>query len=107
MQRPSTRVEYVSALDYEKQFRDKVCLVTGATSGIGKSVCRKLIRAGTFERIILGANVIMIGRTMQKIEKVLMEFKAQGLPISEGRIHAKNMDFNEPSNVEKDFQNVG
>ncbi len=38
--------ERVSSLDYEAHFKDKVCLVTGATSGIGKSAARKLIRAG-------------------------------------------------------------
>lgn len=35
-----------SALKYESCFKDKVCLVTGATSGIGKSVALKLLMAG-------------------------------------------------------------
>jgi FlaA1/EpsC-like NDP-sugar epimerase len=40
------RITRVSALEYEKHFKDKVCLVTGATSGIGKAVCKRLIAAG-------------------------------------------------------------
>jgi len=48
----------------------------------------------------------MIGRTMQKIEKVIAEFKAEHIPDVEKNAKPKNMDFNEPSNVEKDFQSV-
>ena len=48
----------------------------------------------------------MIGRTIPKIEKTLAEFKQEGLMVGETNILPKNMDFNEPSNVEKDFQNV-
>jgi hypothetical protein len=43
------RIERVTALEYDKGFADKVCLVTGATSGIGKCVARKLLRAGKLE----------------------------------------------------------
>ena len=46
MQRAAPATERVSSLDFEKQFKGKVCLVTGATSGIGKCVCRRLLRAG-------------------------------------------------------------
>jgi NADP-dependent 3-hydroxy acid dehydrogenase YdfG len=54
----------------------------------------------------IGAIVIMVGRSLQKIEKVVNEFKASKVPIRMDHIHIKNMDFNEPSNVEKDFQNL-
>ncbi len=43
---------------------------------------------------------------MTKIEKTILEFKAEGIPIDESHILAKSMNFHEPSNVEKDFQNV-
>jgi len=33
-------------MKYETDFKNKVCLVTGATSGIGKSVTAKLLEAG-------------------------------------------------------------
>lgn len=101
------RITRVSALEYEKQFKDKVCLVTGATSGIGKAVCKRLLAAGIlFFKKMIGAYVIMIGRTLQKIERVLNEFQASKIPMRMDHIIRKNMDFNEPSNVEKDFQKV-
>jgi hypothetical protein len=55
---------------------------------------------------MIGAYVIMVGRTLNKIEKVLNEFQASKIPIKMDHIIRKNMDFNEPSNVEKDFQKV-
>jgi hypothetical protein len=51
--------------------------------------------------------VILIGRTIKKIEQVVAEFQAQGIVTREDHIMMKNMDFNEPTSVEKDFQNVG
>ncbi len=106
MQKSMARVQRVSSLDYEKNFKDKVCLITGATGGIGKAVCRRLIQAGTLLPLAVGAIVIMIGRTMQKIERVVKEFRDQGIVIRDTHFLYKNMDFNEPSNVEKDFQNL-
>ena len=51
--------------------------------------------------------MILVGRTLKKITQVMEEFKAQGVVIRENQIIIKNMDFSEPTAVEKDFQNVG
>lgn len=40
-------MENKSKMKYELDFAGKVCLVTGATSGIGKSVTAKLLEGGT------------------------------------------------------------
>ena len=94
-----------TALEYEQYFKGKVCLLTGATGGIGRCVCRKLLRAGNMEIVMLGAYVIMVGRTAQKVDALYMELKKEGL-INGDCVMPKSMDFNEPANVEKDFQNV-
>jgi len=48
----------------------------------------------------------MIGRTTPKLDKTLNEFRSEGIVTSEAKVIPKNMDFNEPTTVEKDFQNV-
>lgn len=41
------RTERITTMKYEKDFVGKYCLVTGATSGIGKSVAFRLLEAGS------------------------------------------------------------
>jgi NAD(P)-dependent dehydrogenase (short-subunit alcohol dehydrogenase family) len=48
--------------------KDKVCIVTGATSGIGKEVARGL--AG------MGARVVVVGRNPEKSDEVAAEIRA-------------------------------
>src|SRR5579863_8220311 len=43
------------------RLEDKVAIVTGASSDIGLEICKKLVQEG--------ANVVMLGRDMTKLEK--------------------------------------
>ena len=43
--------------------KDKVCIVTGAGSGIGKAVALKFMRSG--------ANVVLVGRRKSKLDEVI------------------------------------
>ncbi len=47
----------------ESSMKEKVCLVTGATSGIGRATAVTLMQ--------MGANTILVGRDREKCEKVL------------------------------------
>ena len=53
-------------------FRDRVILVTGATGGLGSATSLALAR--------LGATVILVGRTVPKLEKLYDELEATGGP---------------------------
>lgn len=53
-------------------FRDRVILVTGATGGLGSATSLALAR--------LGATVILVGRTVPKLEKLYDELEASGGP---------------------------
>ena len=48
----------------------------------------------------------MTSRNTKKLDDMIEEFKKEGIPIGPNQCINKKMDFNEPSNVEKDFQNV-
>jgi len=52
----------------------------------------------------------MIGRTPTKlnntVNELVTEFRRKGKVLPRENITQKNMDFNEPSTVEKNFQNV-
>lgn len=49
--------------------KDKVCLVTGATAGLGQATARQLARQG--------ATVIVVGRSREKSEATVNEIKQQ------------------------------
>ena len=54
----------------ESRIKGKVALITGATSGIGRSCARELAK--------LGCNVIITGRRAGMLEAVKMEVEALG-----------------------------
>ncbi len=63
----------MSIQDYKAQaglLKDRVILVTGAGEGIGKVAAKTLA--------LYGATVILLGRTIHKLEKVYDEIKAAG-----------------------------
>ncbi|HEV8377075.1 MAG TPA: SDR family NAD(P)-dependent oxidoreductase, partial [Candidatus Polarisedimenticolia bacterium] len=52
--------------------RDRICLMTGATSGIGKAAARELSR--------LGATLLIVGRDPRRAEETRTELIAAGGP---------------------------
>jgi NAD(P)-dependent dehydrogenase (short-subunit alcohol dehydrogenase family) len=56
----------------ENLLQDRIILVTGAGSGIGRTAARSYAA--------LGATVILVGRTLEKLEQVYDEIEAAGHP---------------------------
>ncbi len=52
------------------RLENKVAIVTGGTSGIGAEICREYARQG--------AKVVVVGRNIERGEKVVAEIKAEG-----------------------------
>lgn len=55
---------------FEKKVRDKVILITGASSGIGLTTAKKLASAG--------AHVLLVARTEETLKEVQSEIESQG-----------------------------
>src|SRR5699024_10871352 len=67
---------------------DKVVLVTGATSGIGKAAAMKLATAG--------AKVVVVARTPEKLEETLHEIDQLG-----GRAYAYRCDVSDMQDCDR------
>lgn len=65
--------------DRNNFFKDKVCVVTGAGSGIGLGITRQLL--------LKGATVYMVGRTEKKILEAGKSLSQYG-----GKVHAEQLD---------------
>lgn len=66
------------------RFRDKVAIVTGATSGIGEATARALAQEG--------ASVVIAGRRSSLGEKLTTELRAQGLEATFVRTDVRDAD---------------
>ena len=76
------------SLSLEEAVHDKVIMVTGATSGIGKSTALKLARAG--------AKVIVVARTPEKLSETLDEISKLN-----GEAHAYQCDVSDMDSCDK------
>lgn len=72
---------------------NRVCVVTGATSGIGLATARKLAEAGAI--VVIGA------RTKAKLDKVAAELEAKG-----GSIHPYRCDFSDMAECDRFVKTV-
>jgi NAD(P)-dependent dehydrogenase (short-subunit alcohol dehydrogenase family) len=81
-------------MDHDSQqdelMRDKVCLVTGATAGIGKATVGSLVR--------MGAELIIVGRNEQKVQQVSTWLQGER---SSAVIHILCADFEDLDQVRK------
>lgn len=68
----------------EESVEDRVILITGATSGIGKAAAMKLARAG--------AKVIVAARTPEKLDETLLEIEQLGGKAYAYRCDISDMD---------------
>lgn len=62
----------------------KVCVVTGASSGIGKSICEELINCGAF--------VVGIARNMEKMEQLTLTYPKNFVPVVYDVLDVDNID---------------
>jgi NAD(P)-dependent dehydrogenase (short-subunit alcohol dehydrogenase family) len=76
-----------------RHVKDKVVVVTGATSGIGKECALRLARAG--------ATVVLVARTPEKLEETLGEIREQG-----GRAQAYRCDVSSAEECDKLVEDV-
>ncbi|KAL6062136.1 SDR family oxidoreductase [Balamuthia mandrillaris] len=69
------------------RFDGKLVLVTGSTAGIGRAIAKKLAQ--------LGANVIINGRSAERIQKTIEELTAElgGASNLRGSFHSAPFDF--------------
>lgn len=67
--------------DLRQPLRGKICLVTGASTGIGKATARELAR--------LGARVIMVCRNRERGERALLE---QQMALGTGNLYLMTAD---------------
>src|SRR5690625_4447580 len=64
---------------------DKTAIVTGASSGIGAAIAKELAAEG--------ANVVLVARTLENLNKVKEEIEAQG----KGKVQAVQADVDRKS----------
>ncbi|MEO0437017.1 MAG: SDR family oxidoreductase [Pseudomonadota bacterium] len=76
-----------------RQVKDKVVVVTGATSGIGKECALRLARAG--------ATVVLVARTVEKLDETLKDINKSG-----GIARAYSCDVSSAKDCEKLVKNV-
>jgi NAD(P)-dependent dehydrogenase (short-subunit alcohol dehydrogenase family) len=77
-------------LDSRQPLAGKVCLVTGASSGIGKVTARELAR--------LGARVILVCRSRERGERALLELN---LALGSGKLHLLVADLSSQREVRR------
>lgn len=70
----------------EKPLHARVAMVTGASGGIGRALCRHLSAAG--------ADVVLAGRDVATMERVAEELRAQG-----SRAHVIALDLERPETI--------
>lgn len=75
------------------QVQGQVVLVTGASSGIGRTVARRLAE--------VGATVVTIARDQQQLDETVQEFATEGLTL-----HAYTADLSDMAQVEAVAQRV-
>ena len=81
-------VDYTPALDL---LQGRVILITGAGDGIGKAVALACARHG--------ATVVLLGRTMSKLEAVYDQIEAEGLP--QAAIYPLHLESASPEEVQQ------
>lgn len=73
--------------------KDKVVLITGASSGIGLTVAKQLAAAG--------AHVLLVARTQEKLEEVKQEIEAAG-----GKASVFPCDLNDMNSIDECAKNI-
>lgn len=70
----------VSYLQHGDLLKDKIVLVTGGGTGIGKAICKSALKQG--------ATVVICGRREEKLKETIAEFEKMGL----AKVHFITMD---------------
>lgn len=90
------KIQFPDFSSFSFSLKNKVILITGATRGIG--------RALAFEAAKQGANVIILGKDLKKLEKLYDDIMEKGYP--EPAIYPINLLRMEPQHGEELAQNI-
>ena len=85
-------MRYSSLPTMGSRLKDKVAIVTGAGSGIGRACALALVREG--------ARVVLVGRRKDRIEEVAREASAEGAAL------AVAADVSEQDDIEKALRGI-
>ena len=91
-------VKYELNVLNEARLKNKVAIITGGSGAIGSAICYRLVAEG--------ATVVVCGRNIEKIDKVLQQIKLQNNSNNVGKAFSAILDVTDEKNINSVFDNI-